>query len=127
MLNPQLIYHCMKNSTNMMQFSKYLALSLACCDCTYISIPSLLPSDLTEIQVAVADVNCKYEQLGSDLRERKGRQEASLDLRQKARQGTEALIQWLSPREQSLAQGQTASPSRPEAVRAQAQETKVTF
>uniref|UniRef100_A0A672SVA4 Microtubule actin crosslinking factor 1 n=1 Tax=Sinocyclocheilus grahami TaxID=75366 RepID=A0A672SVA4_SINGR len=81
--------------------------------------------DLTEIQVAVADVNCKYEQLGSDMRERKGRQEASLDLRQKARQGTEALIQWLSPREQSLAQGQTASPSRPEVVRAQAQETKV--
>uniref|UniRef100_A0A671N7K4 Microtubule-actin cross-linking factor 1-like n=1 Tax=Sinocyclocheilus anshuiensis TaxID=1608454 RepID=A0A671N7K4_9TELE len=83
--------------------------------------------DLTEIQVAVADVNCMYEQLGSDLRERKGRQEASLDLRQKARQGTEALIQWLSPREQSLAQGQTASPSRPEVVRAQAQETKVLF
>uniref|UniRef100_A0A9J8AP53 Microtubule actin crosslinking factor 1 n=1 Tax=Cyprinus carpio carpio TaxID=630221 RepID=A0A9J8AP53_CYPCA len=81
--------------------------------------------DLTEIQVAVADVNCKYEQLGSDLRERKGRQEASLDLRQKARQGTEALIQWLSPREQSLEQGQTTSPSRPEVVRAQAQETKV--
>uniref|UniRef100_A0A8C1JDT6 Microtubule actin crosslinking factor 1 n=1 Tax=Cyprinus carpio TaxID=7962 RepID=A0A8C1JDT6_CYPCA len=82
-------------------------------------------ADLTEIQVAVADVNCKYEQLGSDLRERKGRQEASLDLRQKARQGTEALIQWLSPREQSLEQGQTTSPSRPEVVRAQAQETKV--
>ncbi|XP_016105079.1 microtubule-actin cross-linking factor 1-like [Sinocyclocheilus grahami] len=81
--------------------------------------------DLTEIQVAVADVNCKHEQLGSDMRERKGRQEASLDLRQKARQGSEALIQWLGPREESLAQGQTASPSRPEAVRAQAQETKV--
>uniref|UniRef100_A0A671QTD4 Microtubule-actin cross-linking factor 1-like n=1 Tax=Sinocyclocheilus anshuiensis TaxID=1608454 RepID=A0A671QTD4_9TELE len=81
--------------------------------------------DLTEIQVAVADVNCKYEQLGSDMRERKGRQEASLDLRQKARQGSEVLIQWLGPREESLAQGQTASPSRPEAVRAQAQETKV--
>ncbi|RXN05391.1 microtubule-actin cross-linking factor 1 isoform X1 [Labeo rohita] len=81
--------------------------------------------DLTEIQVAVADVNCKYEQLGSDLRERKGKQEASLDLRQKAKQSAEALMQWLGPREQSLAQGQTASPSRPEVVRAQAQETKV--
>lgn len=109
----------------MMQFYNYLALSLAGSDCTYVNISSLLPSDLTEIQVAVADVNCKYEQLGSDLRERKGRQEASLDLRQKARQGTEALVQWLGPREQSLAQGQTASPSRPEVVRAQAQETKV--
>ncbi|XP_051519307.1 microtubule-actin cross-linking factor 1-like isoform X11 [Myxocyprinus asiaticus] len=80
--------------------------------------------DLTEIQVAVADVNSKYEKLGSDLRERKSRQAASLDLRQKARQGTEALTQWLVPREQSLAQGQSASPSRPEVVRAQAQETK---
>ncbi|XP_051948301.1 microtubule-actin cross-linking factor 1-like [Xyrauchen texanus] len=80
--------------------------------------------DLTEIQVVVADVNNKYEHLGSDLRERKSRQEASLDLRQKARQGTEALTQWLGPREQSLAQGQTASPSRPEVVRAQAEETK---
>lgn len=109
-----------------MQFYNYLALSLACSDCTYVNISSLLPSDLTEIQVAVADVNCKYEQLGSDLRERKGRQDASLDLRQKARQSTEALVQWLGPREQSLAQGQTASPSRPEVVRAQAQETKVT-
>uniref|UniRef100_A0A8C2BDI7 Microtubule actin crosslinking factor 1 n=1 Tax=Cyprinus carpio TaxID=7962 RepID=A0A8C2BDI7_CYPCA len=108
--------HCLKNSTNMMQFYNYVALSLACWDCTYVNISSLLPSDLTEIQVAVADVNCKYEQLGSDMRERKGKQEASLDLRQKARQSTEALIQWLSPREQSLAQGQTASPSRPEAV-----------
>uniref|UniRef100_A0A673K2E1 Microtubule-actin cross-linking factor 1-like n=1 Tax=Sinocyclocheilus rhinocerous TaxID=307959 RepID=A0A673K2E1_9TELE len=123
--NPQLIYHCLKNSTNMMQFYNYVALSSGCCDCTYLNISSLLPSDLTEIQVAVADVNCKYEQLGSDMRERKGRQEASLDLRQKARQGSEALIQWLGPREESLAQGQTASPSRPEAVRAQAQETKV--
>ncbi|XP_068071420.1 microtubule-actin cross-linking factor 1 isoform X36 [Danio rerio] len=81
--------------------------------------------DLTEIQVAVADVNCKYEQLGSDLRERKSKQESSLELQQKARQSTEALIQWLGPREQSLAQGQTASPSRPEVVRAQAQQTKV--
>ncbi|XP_073668846.1 microtubule-actin cross-linking factor 1, isoforms 1/2/3/4/5 isoform X10 [Paramisgurnus dabryanus] len=80
--------------------------------------------DLTEIQVSVADVNSRYEQLGSDLRERKCKQEASLDLRQKARQGTEALVQWLGPREQSLIQGQTASPSRPEVVRAQAQETK---
>ncbi|XP_051991250.1 microtubule-actin cross-linking factor 1-like [Xyrauchen texanus] len=80
--------------------------------------------DLTEIQVAVADVNSKYEKLGSDLRERKSRREASLDLRQKARQGTKALTQWLGPLEQSLAQGQTSSPSRPEVVRAQAQETK---
>lgn len=75
----------------------------------------------------MADVNSKYEQLGSDLKERKCKQEASLDLRQKARQGAEALVQWLGPREHSLTQGQTASPSRPEVVRAQAQETKVTY
>ncbi|TRY84291.1 hypothetical protein DNTS_025412 [Danionella cerebrum] len=82
-------------------------------------------TDLTEIQVAVADVNCKYEQLGSELKERKGRQEASVELRQKARQGTEALLQWLGPREHSLEQGQTASPSHPDVIRAQAQQTKV--
>ncbi|KAI7798683.1 putative microtubule-actin cross-linking factor 1 [Triplophysa rosa] len=80
--------------------------------------------DLTEIQVAVADVNSKYEQLGSDLKERRSKQEASLDLRQQARKGAEALVQWLGPREHSLIQGQTASPSRPDVVRAQAQETK---
>ncbi|XP_035384756.1 microtubule-actin cross-linking factor 1 isoform X20 [Electrophorus electricus] len=80
--------------------------------------------DLTEIQVAVAEVNTKYEQLGGDLQERQSRQQASLDLHQTARQATDALLQWLGPREQSLAQGQAASPSRPEVVRAQAQENK---
>ncbi|XP_058233494.1 microtubule-actin cross-linking factor 1 isoform X16 [Hemibagrus wyckioides] len=80
--------------------------------------------DLTEIQVVVADVNSKYEQLGGDLQERQSRQQASLELCQKVRQDSEALFQWLGPREQSLAQGQTASPSRPEAVHAQARENK---
>ncbi|XP_060753614.1 microtubule-actin cross-linking factor 1 isoform X11 [Tachysurus vachellii] len=80
--------------------------------------------DLTEIQVVVADVNSRYEQLGGDLQERQSRQEASLELCKKVRQDSEALYQWLGPREQSLAQGQTASPSRPEVVRAQAQENK---
>lgn len=82
-------------------------------------------ADLTEIQVVVADVNTKYEQLGGDLQERQSRQQASLELCQKARQDSEALHQWLGPREQSLAQGQAASPSRPEVVRAHAQENKV--
>ncbi|XP_047663906.1 microtubule-actin cross-linking factor 1, isoforms 1/2/3/5 isoform X27 [Tachysurus fulvidraco] len=81
--------------------------------------------DLTEIQVVVADVNSRYEQLGGDLQERQSRQQASLELCKKVRQDSEALYQWLGPREQSLAQGQTASPSRPEVVRAQAQENKV--
>ncbi|XP_060798780.1 microtubule-actin cross-linking factor 1 isoform X5 [Neoarius graeffei] len=80
--------------------------------------------DLTEIQVMVADVNSRYEQLGGDLQERQSRQQASLELCQKARQDSEALLQWLGPREQSLAQGQTASPSRPEIVRAQVRENK---
>ncbi|MCJ8746251.1 hypothetical protein PDJAM_G00139640 [Pangasius djambal] len=80
--------------------------------------------DLTEIQVVVADVNSRYEQLGGDLQERQSRQQASLELCQKARQDSEALHRWLGPREQSLAQGQTASPSRPEVVRAQARENK---
>ncbi|KAM3858524.1 microtubule-actin cross-linking factor 1, isoforms 1/2/3/4/5 [Diretmus argenteus] len=80
--------------------------------------------DLTELQVAVSDVNGRYEALGTELRERHGRQQASLELRQKARQGTEELSSWLRDREHSLELGQTASPSKPEVVRAQAQENK---
>ncbi|XP_028277958.1 microtubule-actin cross-linking factor 1 isoform X5 [Parambassis ranga] len=80
--------------------------------------------DLTELQVAVSDVNSRYDTLGGELKERLGRQQASLELRQKARQGTEELKSWLTDREQSLKQCQTASPSKPEVVRAQAQENK---
>lgn len=85
----------------------------------------IVPSDLTELQVAVSDVNGRYETLGGELKERLGRQQTSLELRQKARQGAEELKSWLTDREHSLKQGQTASPSRPEVVRAQAQENKV--
>nr|XP_033493657.1 microtubule-actin cross-linking factor 1, isoforms 1/2/3/5 isoform X20 [Epinephelus lanceolatus] len=80
--------------------------------------------DLTELQVAVSDVNSRYDTLGGELKERLGRQKASLELRQKARQGTDELKSWLTDREHSLKQGQTASPSKPEVVRAQAQENK---
>ncbi|XP_069572874.1 microtubule-actin cross-linking factor 1, isoforms 1/2/3/4 isoform X10 [Brachyistius frenatus] len=80
--------------------------------------------DLTELQVAVSDVNSRYDALGGELKERLGRQQASLELRQTARQGTDELKSWLTDREQSLKQGQTASPSKPEVVRAQAQENK---
>ncbi|CDQ65152.1 unnamed protein product [Oncorhynchus mykiss] len=81
--------------------------------------------DLTELQVAVAEVNCRYEELGEELKDRQSRQEASLELRQKARQSTEELSRWLGDRENSLHLGQTAaSPSKPEVVRAQAQENK---
>uniref|UniRef100_A0A4W5Q074 Microtubule actin crosslinking factor 1 n=1 Tax=Hucho hucho TaxID=62062 RepID=A0A4W5Q074_9TELE len=81
--------------------------------------------DLTELQVAVAEVNGRYEELGEELKDRQWRQEASLELRQKARQGTEELSRWLGDRENSLHLGQTAaSPSKPEVVRAQAQENK---
>ncbi|XP_072227135.1 microtubule-actin cross-linking factor 1 isoform X13 [Leuresthes tenuis] len=80
--------------------------------------------DLTELQVAVSDVNGRYDGLGRDLKERLSRQQASLELRQKARQGTDELKKWLSDRENSLKLGQTASPSKPEVVRAQAQENK---
>ncbi|CAG5889364.1 unnamed protein product [Menidia menidia] len=80
--------------------------------------------DLTELQLAVSDVNARYDGLGGELRERLGRQQASLELRQKARQAGQELQTWLSNREQSLKQGQAASPSRPELVRAQAQENK---
>ncbi|XP_034747885.1 microtubule-actin cross-linking factor 1 isoform X11 [Etheostoma cragini] len=80
--------------------------------------------DLTELQVAVSDVNSQYETLGGELKERLGRQETSLELRQKARQGTDELKNWLTDREHSLKEGQTASPSKPEVVRAQAEENK---
>uniref|UniRef100_A0A674F418 Microtubule actin crosslinking factor 1 n=1 Tax=Salmo trutta TaxID=8032 RepID=A0A674F418_SALTR len=80
---------------------------------------------LTELQVAVAEVNGRYEELGEELKDRQWRQEASLELRQKARQSTEELSRWLGDRENSLHLGQTAaSPSKPEVVRAQAQENK---
>ncbi|XP_032435994.1 microtubule-actin cross-linking factor 1 isoform X17 [Xiphophorus hellerii] len=82
------------------------------------------PSDLTELQVTVSDVNARYDALGSELKERLGRQQASLELQQKARQNTEELRSWLSDREKSLTLGQTTSPSKPEVVRAQAQQNK---
>ncbi|KAJ3609554.1 hypothetical protein NHX12_024074 [Muraenolepis orangiensis] len=80
--------------------------------------------DLTELQVAVADVNGRYETLGSELKERHSGQQASLELRQQASQGAQELSHWLRDREHSLEKGQAASPSRPEAVRAKAQENQ---
>ncbi|XP_060948240.1 microtubule-actin cross-linking factor 1 isoform X2 [Limanda limanda] len=80
--------------------------------------------DLTELQVAVSDVNGRYESLGGEVKDRVSRQQDSLELRQKAKQGAEELKSWLTDKEQSLRQGQAASPSKPEAVRAQAQENK---
>ncbi|KAM9775744.1 microtubule-actin cross-linking factor 1 isoform 17-T17 [Syngnathus typhle] len=80
--------------------------------------------DLTEIQVAVSDVNARHEALGADLTERLGRQRSSLEQRQQARQGAEELQSWLKDKEKNLAQGHAASPSKPEVVRAQAQENK---
>lgn len=73
----------------------------------------------------MSDVNGRYENLGGELKERLGHQQASLELRQNARQGTEELKNWLTDKEHSLKQGQTASPSKPEVVRAQAQANKV--
>ncbi|XP_041867704.1 microtubule-actin cross-linking factor 1 isoform X2 [Melanotaenia boesemani] len=80
--------------------------------------------DLTELQLTVSDVNGRYDMVGQELKERLSRQQASLDQRQKARQGTEELKTWLSDREKSLKLGQTASPSKPEVIHAQAQENK---
>ncbi|XP_077405806.1 microtubule-actin cross-linking factor 1 isoform X18 [Vanacampus margaritifer] len=80
--------------------------------------------DLTEIQVSVADVNGRHEALGVDLTERLGRQRASLEQRQRARRGAEELQNWLKDKEKNLARGHAASPSKPEVVRAQAQENK---
>ncbi|MEQ2190347.1 hypothetical protein XENOCAPTIV_026473, partial [Xenoophorus captivus] len=92
------------------------------CKAYWLSIRLL--SDLTELQVTISDVNARYDALGSELKERLSRQQASLELRQKARQSIEVLRSWLSDREQSLKQGQTTSPSKPEVVRAQTQQNK---
>lgn len=73
----------------------------------------------------MSDVNGRYEKLGIELKDRLGHQQASLGLRQKAKQSTEELKNWLTERELSLKQAQTASPSRPEVLRTQAQEIKV--
>lgn len=81
--------------------------------------------DLTEIQVTMADVTGRYEQLGTDLTHRRDSQKAALQLREEARDGAEKLSNWLGEREQSLVLGQAASPSKPEVVRAQAKENKV--
>ncbi|MEQ2158198.1 hypothetical protein GOODEAATRI_009801, partial [Goodea atripinnis] len=82
-------------------------------------------TDLQQESVTISDVNARYDALGSELKERLSRQQASLELRQKARQSIEVLRSWLSDREQSLKQGQTTSPSKPEVVRAQTQQNKV--
>uniref|UniRef100_A0AAR2IZB1 Microtubule actin crosslinking factor 1 n=1 Tax=Pygocentrus nattereri TaxID=42514 RepID=A0AAR2IZB1_PYGNA len=89
-----------------------------------LSFPSLFHLDLTEIQVAMSEVNSRYEQLGGNLQEKQSRQQVSLEMCLKAKQDTETLLQWLGPREQSLTRGQIASPSRPEVVQAQARENK---
>lgn len=103
-----------------------LPISAACyCMLNSFLLCLIVPSDLTELQVAVSDTNSRYETLGGELKERLGRQQASLELRQKARQGTDELKSWLTDREHSLKQGQTASPSKPEVVHAQVQENKV--
>lgn len=73
----------------------------------------------------MSDVNGQYEMLGVELKDRLGHQQASLGLREKAKQSTEELKNWLTERELSLKQAQTASPSKPEVLRAQAQDNKV--
>lgn len=73
----------------------------------------------------MSDVNGRYEILGAELKDRLDHQQASLGLRQKAKQSTEEVKNWLTERELSLKEGQAASPSRPEVLRAQAEENKV--
>ncbi|XP_061678732.1 microtubule-actin cross-linking factor 1 isoform X1 [Syngnathoides biaculeatus] len=80
--------------------------------------------DLTEIQVAVSDVNARHEALGADLKERLCRRRASLERRRRAERGADELRRWLEDKEETLARGHAASPSKPEVVRAQAQENK---
>ncbi|XP_077599188.1 microtubule-actin cross-linking factor 1 isoform X16 [Stigmatopora nigra] len=81
--------------------------------------------DLTEIQVALSDVNGRHEALGADLAERLGRLRTSLDLRREASRDADRLRSWLSQKEAALlAGGSAASPSEPEAARALARENE---
>ncbi|KAL4629457.1 microtubule-actin cross-linking factor 1-like isoform X7 [Arapaima gigas] len=80
--------------------------------------------DLTEIQVMLADVGRGYEHLGTELQGRLERQTSSLEQRLRAQHQAEELTQWLSERERGIATAPATSPSRPEVVRAQAQENK---
>lgn len=84
-------------------------------------------TDLTKIQVALADVGSEYERLGAELRLRGQRQGDALELRRKARREAQELGCWLGEREHSFTAttGTAISPSRPEVVRAQAQDNKV--
>ncbi|XP_061521091.1 microtubule-actin cross-linking factor 1 isoform X14 [Phycodurus eques] len=80
--------------------------------------------DLTEIQAAVSDVSARHEALGADLTERLCRRRASLEQRRRAGRGADELRRWLKDKEETLALEHAASPSKPEVVRAQAQENK---
>ncbi|XP_053719860.1 microtubule-actin cross-linking factor 1 isoform X20 [Synchiropus splendidus] len=80
--------------------------------------------DLTELQVAVTDVNGRYGALGVELKDRLAQQQSALDMRQKAKQEAEELAKWLADQEETLKQGQSGIPSKPELIQAQAQENK---
>nr|XP_060640068.1 microtubule-actin cross-linking factor 1 isoform X12 [Anolis sagrei ordinatus] len=82
--------------------------------------------DLTEIQCDVSDVNLGYEGLGGNLRGRKEQFAAILAKMQEAKEEVGSALAWLESQERALdALEASASPSKPESVRAQAEHNKV--
>ncbi|XP_062818936.1 microtubule-actin cross-linking factor 1 isoform X8 [Anolis carolinensis] len=82
--------------------------------------------DLTEIQCDVSDVNLRYEGLGGNLRGRREQAAAILAKMREAKEEVGSALAWLESQERALdALEASASPSKPEAVRAQAEHNKV--
>uniref|UniRef100_H3AVM2 Microtubule actin crosslinking factor 1 n=1 Tax=Latimeria chalumnae TaxID=7897 RepID=H3AVM2_LATCH len=79
--------------------------------------------DLTEIQCDVSDVNHGYESFGAALRDREEQLSAMLDQMRMAQREASSILSWLESKEQTLSM-LGASPTKPEAVREQAQQNK---
>ncbi|XP_044275369.1 microtubule-actin cross-linking factor 1 isoform X15 [Varanus komodoensis] len=81
--------------------------------------------DLTVIQCDVSDVNQQYEALGDVLQGRQAQLSAMLAKMRDAQEEAGALLAWLEAREQTLvALEASSSPTKPEAMRAQAEHNK---
>ncbi|KAM6427631.1 microtubule-actin cross-linking factor 1 isoform 6-T6 [Liasis olivaceus] len=82
--------------------------------------------DLTEIQCDMSDVNQQYEGLGAALRGRLEQLSAMLEKMREAQEEVDSVLTWLEEKEQALKVLEaSSSPTRSEAMRAQAEHNKV--
>ncbi|XP_025024482.1 microtubule-actin cross-linking factor 1 isoform X8 [Python bivittatus] len=81
--------------------------------------------DLTEIQCDMSDVNQQYEGLGAALRGRLEQLSAMLEKMREAQEEVDSVLTWLEEKEQALKVLEaSSSPTRSEAMRAQAEHNK---